>query len=68
MSVTFLKSDTGEALHSGKSDVDDVGELGLPSNRVRVAKSKEVVHLSEGVDGDRDVRTLQVVGVLFISS
>ena len=68
MSVTSLKSYTGEASHSGKSDVDDVGELGLPRNWVGVAKSKEVVHLSEGVDGNRDVRTLQVVGVLFISS
>lgn len=41
-------------LHSGKCNVDNVGEFRLVCLWVLVPQSKEVVQLSHGVDEDRD--------------
>ena len=51
-------------LHSGKSDVDNVGQLGLISWGSTVSESEYVVKLSKGVDGNRDESSLEVVAVL----
>ena len=51
-------------LHSGKSDVDDVGQLGLISWGSAVSESEYVVKLSKGVDGNRNKGSLEVVAVL----
>ena len=54
-------------LHAGKGDVDDVGQLGLVRRRLRVTQEEDVVQLSEGVDGNGNVGTLQIVRVLLVS-
>ena len=51
-------------LHSGKSDVDNVGQLGLISWGSAVSESEYVVKLGKGVDSNRDESSLEVVAVL----
>jgi len=53
-------------VHAGKSDVDEVGELGLIGARRRVAQSEDVVSLGEGIDEHRNERAFEVVVVLCI--
>jgi hypothetical protein len=50
--------------HSGKGDVDDVGQLGLISRGSAVSESKHVVKLGKGVDSNRDESSLEIVAVL----
>lgn len=54
----------GVVLHSGKGDVDDIGQLGLISRGSAVSESKHVVELGEGVDSDRDESSLEIIAVL----
>ena len=51
-------------LHSGKSDVDDVGQLGLVSRGSAVSERKHVVKLGKGVDSNRDESSLEIIAVL----
>lgn len=54
-------------LHASKGDVDNVGQLGLVSRRLRVAQEKDIVQLGEGVDGNGYVGALEVFRVLLMS-
>ena len=51
-------------LHSGKSDVDDISQLGLIGWSSAVSESEYVVKLRKGVDGNRDESSLEIVAVL----
>jgi hypothetical protein len=51
-------------IHSGKSDVDDVCQLGLVGGGRAVSESKHVVKLGKGVDSNRDESSLEVIAVL----
>jgi hypothetical protein len=51
-------------LHSGKGDVDDVGQLGLVRWGSAISEREDVVKLSKGVDSNRDESSLEVVAVL----
>jgi len=51
-------------LHSGKSDVDDVGQFGLVSRSSAVSESKHVVKLGKGIDSNRDESSLEIIAVL----
>lgn len=51
-------------VHSGKGDVDNVGQFRLISRGRAVSEGKDIVKLSQSVDSDRDESSLEVVAVL----
>jgi hypothetical protein len=51
-------------VHSGKCDIDDVGQFRLVSWSSAVSESEDVVKLGEGVDGNRNECSLEVIAVL----
>jgi hypothetical protein len=51
-------------LHSGKGDVDDVGQLGLISRGSAISERKHVVKLGKSVDSNRNESSLEIIAVL----